>query len=128
MFDEAVAGLQIKDVAAVEQAIDDKQRRGHANAVAAVTPQFSTAAAPHDLLGSLPATCRVLAITAVTVANSSLWTTASTLGDTLRSTASYARRQADTSLIGQRPFPGAAQVGARPRMVEAPGPGRIVGD
>src|ERR1700758_743490 len=53
MFDEAVAGLQVKDVAAVEQAVTDEQRRRHVDVVAAIAPKFTSPPVPDDLLGSL---------------------------------------------------------------------------
>src|SRR4051812_4305502 len=52
MLDEAVPGLQVKDVAAVEQAVNDEQRRRDPDLFTAVAPKISSPLAPHNVLGS----------------------------------------------------------------------------
>src|SRR4051794_27324878 len=49
-FDEAVARLQVENVAARDQAEHDQEWRRHPDVVVAVVPQLSSAALPHYVL------------------------------------------------------------------------------
>ena len=49
-LNEAVAGGEVEDVAAADQAEHNEQRRCEPDIVVAVVPQFGSAAAPHDVL------------------------------------------------------------------------------
>ena len=49
-FDEAVARLQVENVAAREQAEHNQEWRRHPDVVVAVVPQLSSAASPHHVL------------------------------------------------------------------------------